>query len=108
MRLPPEPKVGSSVPLAARRRTTQKELAGPPPPAATTRPLGCTSTTRAWSVPPKLIVFFPPLPKLVSRSPGWAIARPYRRARSGDVDRRADRRVRVERDHIRDPHAHAA
>ena len=46
-RLPPEPKVGSSVPLAARRRTMQNELAGPPPPAAMTRPLGWTRTTCA-------------------------------------------------------------
>ena len=76
-RLPPEPKVGSSVPLAERRRTTQKELAGPPPPAATTRPLGCTSTALAASMPPKLTVFFPPLPKVVSRSPACAMPRPY-------------------------------
>src|SRR5512133_2812246 len=72
-RLPPEPKVGSSVPLAERRRTTQKELVGPPPPATTTLPLGCTSTALAASMPPKLTVFFPPLPQLVSRSPGCAM-----------------------------------
>jgi hypothetical protein len=74
-RLPPDPNVVSSVPFV-RRRTTQNEPPAAPPPATTIRPLGCTSTTRAASVPPKLIVFLPPLPKVVSNAPGFAMGRP--------------------------------
>jgi hypothetical protein len=48
-------------------------------PATTILPLGCTSTTFAASTPPKLIVFFPSPEKLVSRSPGLAMRRPYPR-----------------------------
>ena len=79
IRLPPEPNVVSSVPFV-RRRTTQNEPPAAPPPATTIRPLDWTSTTRAASVPPKLTVFLPPLPKLVSSAPGFAMRRPYRRA----------------------------
>jgi hypothetical protein len=43
-----------------------KGVRDPPPPATTILPLGCTRTTRASSVPPKLIVFFPVPAKLVS------------------------------------------
>ena len=104
-RLPPEPKVGSRVPLAERRRTTQKELAGPPPPAATTLPLGCTSTACAASMPPKLTVFFPPLPKVVSRSPGCAMPRTLPARGRGRSARASTRRTpRLEGDVGDDAH----
>ena len=79
VRLPPDPNVVSNAPLA-RRRATQKVPGAAPSPATTILPLGCTSTAFAASVPPKLIVFFPLPSKLVSRSPGAAMHRPYRRA----------------------------
>ena len=79
VRFPPDPNVVSNAPLL-RRRATQKKSAAPPSPATTILPLGCTSTARAASVPPKLIVFFPLPSKLVSRSPGAAMRRHYRRA----------------------------
>lgn len=88
LRFPPEPNVVSSRPLV-RRRATQKELWAAPPPATTILPLGCTSTTCATSVPPKLIVFFPLPPKLVSRSPN-AMRPPYRRGSWNEASRAAD------------------
>ena len=65
---PPLPNVVSSAPLL-RRRTTQNEPAVDPPPATTIRPLGCTSTACAVSVPPNVTAFLPLPSKLVSRSP---------------------------------------
>ena len=84
MRFPRDPNVVSSMPLV-RRRATQKEPAAAPPPATTILPFGCTSTACGLSMPPKLIVFFPLPAKLVSRSPGLAMRRPYRRVERSET-----------------------
>jgi hypothetical protein len=80
--LPPDPNAVSSTPLL-RRRATQKRSGAVVSlavlPATTILPLGWIRTTFAASAPPKLIVLLPSPEKLVSRSPGLAMRRPYPR-----------------------------
>jgi hypothetical protein len=93
-RLPPVPKVGSSVPLAARSARRRTSSPGPPPAGDDDPPVGLHEHGPRGVRAAEVDRLLPPLPKVASRSPAMPPdPTPPPRRRAGDARARRARGV---------------